>query len=194
MSKNDRIDEGSEISEKTEEAKPKRKGGKAAIAVGVVAAIVIVAGVGFTIWHEQPSFCNAICHDPMDPYVEGYYEENSPILSAVHQANRVACLDCHEPTLSEQVSEGIAWITGDFYTPPEMRDLATNEFCLNEACHSRDDIVSATEDWGGNDFNPHAAHTTKEQQCGDCHRVHRESVMSCSECHTSPLPEGWVEP
>ena len=95
MSKNDRIDEGSEISEKTEEAKPKRKGGKAAIVVGVVAAIVIVAGVGFTIWHEQPSFCNAICHDPMDPYVEGYYEENSPILSAVHQANQVTCLDAH---------------------------------------------------------------------------------------------------
>ena len=23
----------------------------------------------FMVWHEQPSFCNAICHDPMDPYL-----------------------------------------------------------------------------------------------------------------------------
>lgn len=177
-----------------ETPQPKRKKTKAAIVVGVIAAIVVVAGVGFSIWHEQPSFCNAICHDPMDPYVEGYYAPDSTMLSAAHGANGKGCLDCHEPTISEQVAEGAAWITGNFYTPPEMRNLATNEFCLNEACHTREEIAAATHDWGGKDFNPHAAHTTKEQQCGDCHRVHRESVMSCSECHTSPLPEGWVAP
>ena len=60
-----------------ETPQPKRKKTKAAIVVGVIAAIVVVAGVGFSIWHEQPSFCNAICHDPMDPYVEGYYAPDS---------------------------------------------------------------------------------------------------------------------
>lgn len=44
------------------------------IIVGVVAAVLVVAGAGFWVWHEQPSFCNAICHSPMDKYVETYYE------------------------------------------------------------------------------------------------------------------------
>ena len=35
--------------------------------VGVVVAVVLVcAGGGFYVWHNQPSFCNAICHEPMD--------------------------------------------------------------------------------------------------------------------------------
>lgn len=46
--------------------KPRRKGW---IIAGVVAAVIIVAGAGFWVWHEQPSFCNAICHSPMDYYV-----------------------------------------------------------------------------------------------------------------------------
>ena len=45
---------------------PKRKRARAAIIAGVTAAIIIVAGAGFWVWHEQPSFCGAICHTPMD--------------------------------------------------------------------------------------------------------------------------------
>lgn len=40
---------------------------KASIVIGVVAAVIIAAGAGFAVWHDQPSFCNAICHTPMDP-------------------------------------------------------------------------------------------------------------------------------
>ena len=39
------------------------------ITLGCVVAVLVVAGAGFMVWHEQPSFCNAICHDPMDPYL-----------------------------------------------------------------------------------------------------------------------------
>ncbi|MDU1389817.1 MAG: salivary glue protein Sgs-3, partial [Eggerthella sp.] len=38
------------------------------IVVGVVVVVLIAAGAGFWVWHEQPSFCAAICHTPMDEY------------------------------------------------------------------------------------------------------------------------------
>ena len=57
------------------EAAPKKKGKKWPIVVGVVAVVLIAAGAGFWVWHEQPSFCNAICHTPMDEYLETYEQE-----------------------------------------------------------------------------------------------------------------------
>ena len=39
---------------------------KPAIVAGTVAVVLVLAGAGFWVWHEQPSFCNAICHSPMD--------------------------------------------------------------------------------------------------------------------------------
>ncbi len=165
-----------------------------AVAVGVVVVVLIAAGAGFMVWHEQPSFCNAICHDPMDRYVEGYYSDDEGLLAAVHHVEGSECLDCHEPTLSEQVAEGLAWATGDFYSDLEKRELGTEDLCLNEACHVRGEIAAATEDWGGTDFNPHASHVGKDVECGDCHSVHRESVMYCNKCHNADLPEGWVDP
>ena len=43
--------------------------------MGVVAVVLIAAGAGFWVWHEQPSFCNAICHTPMDQYNATYDQE-----------------------------------------------------------------------------------------------------------------------
>ena len=40
------------------EAAPKKKGKKWPIVVGVVAVVLIAAGAGFWVWHEQPSFCD----------------------------------------------------------------------------------------------------------------------------------------
>lgn len=45
---------------------------RGAIVGGVVAVVVVVAAIGAFVWHEQPSFCNAICHTPMDGYLETY--------------------------------------------------------------------------------------------------------------------------
>ena len=75
---------------------------RGAIVGGVIAAVVVAAGIGAFVWHEQPSFCNAICHTPMDGYLETYEAEPgqaatdkwgnqvadaSGMLSAVHRTN-----------------------------------------------------------------------------------------------------------
>ena len=86
-----------------------RKRTKRLIALGVAAAVVVAAGAGFWVWHEQPSFCNAICHTPMDPYVEDYYADDATLLAASHRVADVSCLDCHVPTLSEQLAEGVIY-------------------------------------------------------------------------------------
>ena len=55
------------VMETNEQAKA--KGGKrrrAPIVCAVVAVVLVCAGGGFYVWHNQPSFCNAICHEPMD--------------------------------------------------------------------------------------------------------------------------------
>lgn len=84
-----------------EERKKSRKG---LVALGVAAVVIVAAGTGFWIWHEQPSFCNAVCHTPMDSYVEAYYADDATLLATSHRVADVSCLDCHVPTLGEQLA------------------------------------------------------------------------------------------
>lgn len=198
----------------------KRKKGlsrKAVAAICIVCAVLIVAGAGFWVWHEQPSFCNAICHDPMDPYLPTYEAETgapavdkwgneigdgSEMLAAVHREEADStCMTCHVPTLSEQVGEAFAWISGNYYVPLEERTLSDLteargvekvEFCLNESCHdiSRSELIELTAN--EYEFNPHSSQHGA-QDCTICHKAHRESVMLCTECHSEAVvPEGWV--
>lgn len=163
---------------------------KALIGVGVVVVVVVVAGVGFMAWHEQPSFCNAICHSPMDDYVEGYYSEDATVLASAHADEDVTCLDCHDPVLTEQIAEAITWVSGSFTTPLATRDFATSDFCYQ--CHDADSIEAATADYGGDEgVNPHSSHYTSELECGDCHSMHGTSTLYCNQCHSLDLPEGW---
>lgn len=195
---------------------PKRKGRRAAIAGLVVAAVLVVAGAGLWVWHEQPSFCGAICHTPMDNYLATYeaplgqattdkrgnpVADSSSMLAAVHAAEGDTCMDCHVPTLSEQVGEGVAWVAGNYEFPLLERDAtdlteasgrANDELCLNESCHNltREDLVQKTADMGT--YNPHDPHHT-ELDCTTCHKAHRASVMYCSQCHAqAEVPEGWI--
>ena len=62
-------EEEKKVDGQTAEPAAQKKKKKWPIVVGVVVAVLVVAGAGFWVWHEQPSFCNAICHDPMDPYL-----------------------------------------------------------------------------------------------------------------------------
>lgn len=183
----------------------------------VVVAVIAVAGLGFNAWHTSPSFCDAICHNPQDPYNPTYFaepgqpavdkwgnqvEDASGMLAAAHRVEADAnCLSCHKPTIGEQLTEGVEWVTGNFYNPLSERSLDNLErwksnatgtsFCLNSACHdmTKEELSTVYEDW---DRNPHSWHHS-EYTCSDCHKSHRASVMVCSQCHDdSALPAGWI--
>ncbi|WP_251178439.1 cytochrome c3 family protein [Adlercreutzia agrestimuris] len=211
----------------TKEAAPKKGKKKWPIVVGIVVVVLIAAGAGFWVWHEQPSFCNAICHTPMDPYNQTYDQADNTagvdkwgnevsnthsMLAVTHKASvedggaGATCMSCHVPQLSEQISEGMNWVTGNYVNPLEERSLEdlveargipADEFCLNAACHSngeggamtRDDLIALTADM---ERNPHVAqHGANE--CSDCHKAHRASVNECSQCHNdADIPEGWI--
>ena len=117
----------------------KAKGGKrrrAPIVCAVVAVVLVCAGGGFYVWHNQPSFCNAICHEPMDYYVDGYYGEGDAAhaqLAVAHQQEGVTCLQCHEATLEAQVNEGTAWVSGAFET---NADGSLAQMCIRDRGHA----------------------------------------------------------
>ncbi len=212
---------------------PKRSR-RVAIVAGVVVAVLVVAGAGFWVWHEQPSFCNAICHTPMDGYLETYEAEPgqpaadkwgnevadaSGMLASVHRVeDNDTCMSCHVPTMSEQVAEATAWIAGDYELVAnpasphggvlQERDAAqltaargveSEEFCLNEGCHNltRAELteLTATESDPVTGIAPRNPHSWQhgEVSCTDCHKAHRASVLTCTECHADmEVPQGWI--
>lgn len=217
--------ENRDIQQVPDSKKPK----KTALIGGVVAAaIVVVAGAGFWTWHEQPSFCGAICHTPMDPYLATYEAEpvdgamdkygeavdGSTMLAAVHRVKAGAtCLDCHEPTLTQQIVEGVAWATGDYVAvenhtygvviPERSTSQLTEasgesyeEFCLNDACHELISCESFAETTSRLEYSYHDQSDTPHgdiAECGDCHKAHTESVVICTKCHLdAEVPEGWA--
>ena len=218
--------------------KPARNKKRVGIVAGVVAAVVVVAGVGAFAWHEQPSFCNAICHTPMDGYLETYeatpgqaatdkwgneVADASGMLAAVHASNdsKATCLSCHVPTMSEQLTEGGEWVSGNYTLVEqeggsvllterdsdqltEARGDRGDEFCLRSGCHvnddgsvmTREDLTKLTAKESDDPAviirNPHSWQHGA-QACTDCHKAHRASVLICTECHADmELPEGWI--
>jgi hypothetical protein len=202
-------------------AEPAAKKKKWPIVVGVIVAVIVVAGIGFWNWHEQPSFCNAFCHESMDSYVATWDQDanttgvdkwgnevsnTNAMLVVAHKQAGVNCLQCHVPTLSQQLSEVSETITGDYYVPLAevgTEDLMVNsgheegtgdQFCLKSGCHdlTRADLTELTSDMPR---NPHSWQHG-EQECSDCHKSHRASVLICTECHSdaeAELPDGWVD-
>lgn len=189
------------------ERKPRRRNKRKLIAtVGVVAAVLIVAGAGFMVWHEQPSFCGAICHTPMDPYYENYSQEQgvegtdkygnevsntNAMMAVLHKSNdttamsEIRCLDCHEPTIAEQANEGIHWVTGGYEFPlneqtvghmAEWRGLEGSQFCANENCHS---YLLGSD--GTVDYNK-LEQATMDMEFNP-HDQYHSNQMECSTCH-----------
>ena len=176
---------------------PKKKGNKLKI-VGIVVGVIVVLAVAFFVWHDTPGFCNAICHDPMDPYVESFSSGDESMMVVVHANNNVRCLGCHEAKLTEQVSEVMAWVSDDFVTDANgkivpAKNFASEEFCLRSGCHDASTLVESTRGFLGNDeqYNPHSSHQDYALDCGDCHKAHEQSVLVCNECHALNAPEGW---
>ena len=170
------------------------------LVLGVIVAVLVVAGVGFNIWHEQPSFCNTVCHAPMDNYVASYTSDDPGMLVTPHAKAGVNCLDCHNPKMSEQLTEVVAWTSDTFPVDeqgnlvyPDAENMASPEFCLKSGCHDWNDVVNSTWGFAGNDakYNPHSSHQDGAVQCGDCHKSHSTSTLYCGKCHALNLPEGW---
>ena len=211
---------GEEVKTKVDEAakepKPKKKGKKGLIILGVIVGVLGIAVVGGLVWHNQPSFCNAICHTPMDKYYETYAQEpgvagfdkygnevsnTSSMLAVSHAAAGVTCLDCHTATVDQQIAEAKAWYSGNYRFPLKERRLkdlvvatgiTEDEFCLREGCHevTRDDLMEATS---AATVNPHYA-IHGQQSCSMCHKAHRASQIICTQCHTAGviMPDGWL--
>ena len=186
---------------------PKKSHKKAWTVTGIVAAIVIVAGAGFWVWHEQPSFCNAICHSPMDYYVETYTSDDPHFGVTAHAEAGENCLACHNPGLATQIAEVCAWVSDSYPMTDDGQMLATGkefadeQFCARPECHhalgtSFDEITAGLWGFAGNDekYNPHSSHQDMALECGDCHKMHENQVLVCNECHDLTLPEGWEAP
>ena len=156
-------------------AEPAAKKGKKRLPVilGVIVVVIAIAGIGFWKWHEQPTFCNAICHN-MDAFVETYYEEpgaaatdkwgnevtnSNAMLAVTHAESNVNCLGCHVPSIGQQIHEGMEYVTGAYEMPLKEKSLSellegrgeqadsSDQFCLREGCHEMITREVLTEAW-----------------------------------------------
>jgi hypothetical protein len=176
-----------------ERQKPKRKR-KLWRIVAIVAGVILVAGIvgGALLWnyHKKPQFCSTFCHI-MQPYVVSW--NGSDLSAHAHGQAGITCLDCHEPTIQEQVQEVVAYVKQDYATPLAEPKFS-QEWCLR--CHDHDsyaDLAERTKDYtiDGELQNPHDPHagvetvSHKPYDCSNCHKVHKESpgVDFCYECH-----------
>jgi len=155
------------------------------VIVGIAAVVIIITGVALWNYHEQPQFC-AICHI-MQPYLESW--ESPPLLAYAHAEENVTCLECHEPTIQQQMDEGIKFVTKDYENPLQEREF-DQEWCLR--CHehgSYEELIQRTEEL---ELNPHESHYG-EMECSICHKVHRASEDYCAHCH-DPVATGtgWI--
>lgn len=189
-----------ETVQQPESAPLEKKRKKWPIVVGIVVVVLVCAGAGFMAWHQQPSFCNAVCHSPMDNYVNSFYDDNSNTMANLHKQAGNNCLDCHETNINEQASEAFAWMGGNFKTDASgnivgaVSSSADQKFCLRSGCHNQADIVAATQNWGGQaGVNPHDSHLGTVQ-CSNCHSSHGTSNLMCNSCHDWQVPEGWNNP
>ncbi|HWQ74640.1 MAG TPA: cytochrome c3 family protein [Syntrophomonas sp.] len=157
----------------------------------IFAAIVIILGAGAVAGlvkaSDNPAFCTS-CHI-MQPYYQSW--DSSDLLANKHAAAGVTCHQCHESSVLTQAEEGLKFITGDYKTPLDKRNLGTRDFCL--ACHDFDTVKSKTN---FDDSNPHDSHQG-EQDCNLCHNMHQQSQLMCSQCHqfswADKLDESWKE-
>ncbi|MFY9140541.1 MAG: cytochrome c3 family protein [Thermacetogeniaceae bacterium] len=170
----------------------KKKGFNFKKIVLIAALVAVVVGAGGGIYmlkaSDNPEFCSS-CH-LMVPYYESWNESNLLAHKHAVSEDKLECHDCHEPTLSTQIEEGVKFITGNYQVPLEKREFP-RDFCLE--CHDDwENIVAATD---YEDSNPHDSHYG-EQECHLCHNMHQQSVVMCAECHyfkwMDELDDSWT--
>ncbi|WP_080800403.1 cytochrome c3 family protein [Arabiibacter massiliensis] len=157
---------------------------KLVTALCVTGVVIVGAGAGLWVWHEQPGFCGSVCHDTMGSYVESY--EGGEMLASQHAQADVVCLDCHEAELHTQLAELQVQLSGEYRLP--LAKMETDDaFCLRDGCHTREKIVTATADYaagGGTKVNPHEI--TFSADYGDTESPHQVGgeTAPCATCHT----------
>lgn len=141
---------------------------------------------------EELSQCGDKCHI-IKPYEEGAYH-NEKLLAYKHIMGwELSCSDCHQLSDNEQARQEKLYHSGEFEQPLFRREFS-NEFCLE--CHEDyPGLIERTDYFEDEGYiNPHRNHG-RLTDCSNCHRVHRRSRFSCSECHKSDwqniLPPGW---
>jgi len=164
-----------------------KKGKRLWIVLGIVVAILVVGGAGGFVWHEQPSFCSTLCHSTMAPYYESY--SGSTDLVAKHAEKGITCLDCHTPTMEQQIEELQIQISGEAPDPLKEREFDT-AFCGGEDCHGAATLADMAELTSDIEPNPHDNHAVLGAKCTLCHNMHRPQATMCTDCHT----EGWGYP
>lgn len=209
--------EAPEAAEEAGDAPKKKKGkGKLVLLVVVIVVVLLFGGVGvvYATQHDNPQFCNLICHTPMDPYVQSYMDGTSVNaaqadfdgdLGVTIHANSdqdIVCLTCHTDGIDTQIQEGIAWVTGGYNLPleltltlkePEKHQRDAEAMCLQSGCHegieSLADLKEATSHLKRNVHDSHNG----DQNCTNCHQMHEQSVNNCTQCHSdSETPDGWL--
>lgn len=162
-----------------------------AISVVLIAVVGVVVVWGhywdFRVGDPTADTC-ASCH-VLDRYSASL--SDPVMLASNHAREDLTCVDCHERTLEQQVQETIAYVTND-YPATFPRAQVKMDTCFT--CHehgSYDQLAWRTTDLGvtdgqakGHPANPHQPPHYTELECSSCHRMHTESVLLCSECHT----------
>ncbi|MDR0501319.1 MAG: cytochrome c3 family protein [Coriobacteriales bacterium] len=208
-------DTSATIADDEKEATPKKKKGKGKIILLTVVIVIVVlfggGGIAYAATHEDPHFCNFLCHVPMDPYVESYDNnvsinakeaeatglEGAPLSVTVHKESDqdINCLKCHEPKIDEQIAEGLKWVTGDYSVPLEGIKLVASEtpkegdtsgitFCLRPGCHtdaSGADITTYDQLKKSTDDLPRNVHEG-EHGYKDCRLCHNTHEQSVLLC------------
>lgn len=158
------------------------------ITIAMIVLIMVALGVGGWAYHEQPRFCSDLCHI-MNPYLESW--NGSDYGAGVHSAEGVTCLDCHEPTIQEQMNELLVFVKGDYTVPLEELEIS-DEFCYD--CHLLDEHENkeqVVERAAELERNPHESHLLGEEiGCSACHHMHKPSEDQCTKCHDAIASEG----
>ena len=180
---------------------PNKSKKKLGIIAGVVAAVIVVAGAGFWVWHETPGFCGAICHTPMDPYLATYEAEPGEasidkwgnevsdakaMTASYHRIAGATCLDCHESNLSLQIAEGMSWITGSYEVKAnETYGVVAVERSIDELAEAvgKDGETICLNEACHNMTRDNLAALTADEHGHRNPHVDQHGNTTCSDCH-----------
>ncbi len=162
--------------------------------LAIIGVLVVGTGVAVTWGHfwdfrvgDPTSESCTNCH-LLQNYVDSQHDES--LLVSRHVQKGFGCVDCHETSLERQIHETIAYLKED-YKVPFVRAQYPMDTCFTCHAHtSYDQLAWRTTDLGvtdaqasGHSANPHQPPHYSELECNTCHRMHRPSVLLCSECH-----------